>query len=50
MSLTQEQIAERDASAKSIVESWYWQAAEGHNYRNANAAKMISMLQQLSDS
>ena len=43
MSLTQEQIAERDASAKSIVESWYWQAAEGHNYRNANAAKTMTL-------
>lgn len=43
MSLTQEQIAERDARAKAIVEGWYWQAAEGHNYRNANAAKTMTL-------
>lgn len=43
MSLTQEQIAERDARAKAIVEGWYWQAAEGHNYRNVNVAKTMTL-------
>lgn len=43
MSLTQEQIAERDASAKAIVEGWYWQAAEGHNYRNDKTAKTMTL-------
>lgn len=34
---------EDEAKAKTIVESWYWQMAEGHNFRWKNATKSMTL-------
>ena len=32
-----------ELKAKSIVEGWYWQLADGHNYRFAHAVKSMTL-------
>ena len=34
---------EDEAKAKTIVESWYWQMAEGHNFRWKSATKSMTL-------
>ena len=34
---------EDEAKAKAIVESWYWQMAEGHNFRWKSATKSMTL-------